>query len=128
MENSVCIDTDIFIDHLRGKNPGADIYAKIITEEIPYTTSITRFELFCGARNQKEEDIINECLLGFSLLPFDKKSSQEAARIYRDLKKKGQLIGMRDILIAGIALANNLPVATKNKKEFERIKNLNIWE
>lgn len=127
MGNPVCIDTDIIIDHLRGRFPGAKIFARVVTEDVPYTTSITRFELFCGANNTREKEIIEECLLGFKILPFDESSSNEAARIYRYLKQKGQLIGMRDILISGIAMAYKLIIATNNIKEFRRIKGLSLW-
>jgi len=128
MGNPVCIDTDILIDHLRGRDPGAELYTQIIIKEIPYTTYITKFELLCGARSKKEEHIINECLLGFKMLPFDEKGSYESAKIYRDLKHKGRLIGIRDILIAGIAIANGIPLATKNRRKFERIKGLVFWQ
>ena len=127
MENRVCVDTDIIVDYLRGRLPGAQIFTQIITEEIPYTTYITNFELHCGARKSREKKIIEECLLGFKILPFDELSSNEAARIYIDLRQKGQLIGIRDILIAGIAIANGLHVATKNLKDFKRINRLSLW-
>jgi tRNA(fMet)-specific endonuclease VapC len=69
----------------------------------------------------------HECLLAFKILPFDKLSNDEAARVYRDLKQKGKLIEIRDIFIAGIALAHNLQIATKNLKDFKRIKGLSLW-
>jgi len=93
-----------------------------LLRRIFHTTSITRFELFCGANNIREKEIIEECLIGFKIVPFDELSSNEAARIYRYLKQKGQLIGMRDILISGIAMAYKLVIATNNIKEFRRIK------
>jgi predicted nucleic acid-binding protein len=127
MENPVCIDTDIIIDHLRGRLPGAQLFADIVTRQIPYTTCISQFELFCGANTPTEREIIMECLLGFKVLPFDQSSSEEAARIYIELKRKGQLIGVRDILIAGIAKVNNLRIATRNRRDFGRIKGLSIW-
>jgi len=34
---------------------------------------------------------------------------------------------MKDILIAGIALAHKLHIATKNLKDFRRIKGLSLW-
>jgi tRNA(fMet)-specific endonuclease VapC len=127
MENLVCVDTDIIIDHLRGRLPGAELFAGVVVNQIPYTTYINRFELLCGANTTREREIIEECLMGFKVLPFDELSSNEAARIYRDLKQKGQLVGIRDILIAGIALAHKLHVATKNLKDFRRIKGLSLW-
>ncbi len=128
MENQICVDTDIIIDHLRGKGPGVRIFERIVTGNDPFTTYINRFELLCGAKGDAETSIINDCLTGFTILPFEDPSSYEAAGIYKELKGQGQLIGIRDIMIAGSVLANNLIFATKNIKEFERIKGLKLWQ
>jgi len=40
--------------------------------------------------------------------------------------EKGTPIGTLDILIASVALANDLTVVTHNTKEFSRVKNLQI--
>jgi len=128
VENIICIDTDVIIDHLKGKGPGVNAFEEIIKSGNPHTTYINKFELLCGARRKKEIKIIETCLLGFRILPFDKSSSREAARIYRELKKQGELIGVRDIMIAGIVKANNLILATKNIKDFKRIKELRLLE
>jgi len=127
MGNKICIDTNIIIDHLRGRSPGADIYEDIIKNKEPYTSEITRFELLCGARNSEESMTIQDCLLGFTIVPFDSPCADMAAKIYRDLKEKGRIIGMRDILIAGTALANRLKMATLNRDEFERVKGLVLY-
>ncbi len=124
MEDLVCIDTDIIIDHLRGKGLGVKIFEDIIRNKTPFTTYVNKFELLCGAKNKNEIQIINECLLGITALPFDQTSTEEAGKIYRDLKKKGNLIGIRDIMIAGIAKANKLTIATRNLKDFKRILGL----
>ena len=127
MEDLVCIDTDILIDHLRVKGPGVKIFEDIIRNKTPFTTNINKFELLCGARDKNEIQIINECLLGITTLPFDQTSTEEAGKIYRDLKKKGKLIGIRDIMIAGIAKANKLTIATRNLKDFKRIPSLKFF-
>lgn len=128
MENKICVDTDVIVDHLRGKGPGVEIFEKIIKNATPFTTYINKFELLCGARQGYEIDIINETLSGFVVLPFEASGSYEAAKIYRELKIQGRLIGIRDIMIAGIVIANNVTFATKNVEEFKRIKGLKLIE
>lgn len=105
MEDRICIDTDIIIDHLKSKGPGVKVFEEIIRSSIPVTTQINRFELLCGTTQRHEIEIINETLLGFEILSFDESSSYEASRIYVRLKEQGKLIGIRDIMIAGIAIA-----------------------
>ena len=122
----ICVDSDIIIDHLRGRGPGGAIFEEIVRTENPFTTTLNHFELFCGARSDKEIDTINKCLLGFTVLPFNQEASLEAARVYRELKKRGVLIGIRDIMLAGIAIINKLKLATNNKKDFKEIKGLTL--
>jgi tRNA(fMet)-specific endonuclease VapC len=55
----------------------------------------------------------------------DLKISKKAAEIHADLKQRGLLIQDADILIAAIALQNNLTVIT-NDKHFSRIQNLKV--
>ena len=56
----------------------------------------------------------------------DLESSKKAAEIFYDLKSKGEIIDIADILIASIVLANNELFITGNSKHFERIEELKI--
>lgn len=46
--------------------------------------------------------------------------------IFKDLKKRGKLIPMRDLFIASSSIVNNCALATLNKKHFENIKGLEL--
>ena len=58
------------------------------------------------------------------ILPFDSACAEQAARIYKDLKQKGQLIEAEDLLIGATALHHRLKLATGNLRHFERIEGL----
>ena len=45
---------------------------------------------------------------------------------YRDLAKRGELIGTNDLWIAASALAHQLPLATGNTNEFQRVSGLSV--
>ena len=60
------------------------------------------------------------------LLRWQPRVRQHAADIYANLKRRGELIGEIDILIAGIALAHDMGVATRNIAHFSRIANLHV--
>ena len=62
----------------------------------------------------------------FQLLSFDQNSAERAAEARAYLEKKGTPIGNIDTLIAGIALANNLTLVTRNTREFERVPGLRV--
>ncbi len=60
------------------------------------------------------------------ILPLDRRGLEHAANIYADLKRRGELIGEIDMLIAGVALAHGMGVATRNIAHFSRIANLHV--
>jgi tRNA(fMet)-specific endonuclease VapC len=46
--------------------------------------------------------------------------------VYADLRLNGITIGTSDILIAGIAIENELTLVTNNEKHYEPIRDLRI--
>jgi tRNA(fMet)-specific endonuclease VapC len=51
-----------------------------------------------------------------------------SAEFYADLRAKGTPADDIDLLIAGIALANNLILVTHNVKHFDRIEGLEVTD
>ena len=88
-------------------------YYEIVSglQSINANKRITEFKKFCEL-----VDIIN----------LDKSSITASCQIYSTLKKSGNLIDDIDILIAGIALSNNLVMVTDNTSHFGRIENLKV--
>lgn len=61
---------------------------------------------------------------GWPILPFDALAAVHHARLRHALRH--QPIGERDLLIAAIALANDLTVVTNNLREFKRVTGLRV--
>ena len=61
-----------------------------------------------------------------NLLPLTVNSCGIAAMLYADLRKQGNPIDDIDLLIAGIALENDLVIATHNVGHFARIQRLTV--
>ncbi len=124
-------DTD-FIISLMNKNPQAlnKLQELMSRKQLQYTTSLTLFELFSGlARSQKTEEEkrkIASVLIGLPILDLDNKSAETGGEIDGALIKEGKMIGAIDCMISGIAITKNLPVITKNIKDFSKIKGLKI--
>lgn len=66
----------------------------------------------------------------YSWLPFCDNSAEEYGQLRAYLESKGNTIGPNDLMIASIALANNLTLVTHNTSEFSRVPNLKIedWQ
>jgi tRNA(fMet)-specific endonuclease VapC len=69
---------------------------------------------------------LNEMERRFTVLPFDQDSAHQAAKIRAHLERQGTPIGNVDTMIAGIALANDLCIVTRNLREFERVPGLRV--
>ena len=66
----------------------------------------------------------------FGVLPLDTAALDVSADIYQDLRRKGTPLEDADILIAGIALAHDTTLVTRNTKHFARVEGLGLenWE
>lgn len=125
------IDTDLLIDLLRNQKQATAFFAKL--EEKNYflaTTAINVFELHHGAHKSEESErnlqAINVLVSRLSILPLTSKSAQKAGHIYAQLEREGQPIGLRDTLIAAIAITRGCSVATRNHQHFNRISGLEL--
>ncbi len=111
--DEVLVDSDIFIDTLRGARgflPGKRAVAY---------SSITRAELFAGRTT--DEAIVRALLDPFREIPVDRKITEEAGRIRRKT-----LLALPDALIAATAMINSIPLVTRNRRHFGRLRGLRI--
>jgi tRNA(fMet)-specific endonuclease VapC len=120
------IDTSIFIAYLRSKDRTNTALAKLPTETVLYVSSITAFELYSGATDIKKRQDIDTLLQGIFILPLNTDIAKNAGFIYQDLRRRGNMIEVTDILIAATALENDLPIKTLNTNHFQRIPGLVI--
>ena len=127
MENRLTvIDTDAIIDFFGNTAPGSNVVSELISRGEAVLTSVSVFELYAGIEGKRRLDQIETLIQNLIILPLDIIEAALAGKIYTKLKLKGQLIGTHDILIAGICLANELPLYTKNIAHFSKIEHLRI--
>jgi len=106
------VDTDVFIDHLRG--------ARELTagrHRLHYSV-ITRCELLSGIVGSA---LVQQLLEPFRELPVDRDVAERAGRIRRDTG-----IATPDALIAATAIQHDLILVTRNRRHFEPVKRLRI--
>jgi len=96
--------------------------------------SIVKAELYHGAyKSSKREANLNllaRFFQRFMSLPFDDSAAEHYGRLRALLQRQGNLIGPNNLLIASIALANNVTLVTHNTAEFSRVTGLQIedWQ
>ena len=125
-----CLDTDLLVAILRGKEEAWKKVEEIDEESKGATTVINAFELFFGANKsqRKNENVkkTSKLLERLAVFPLDFSSSRKAAEISATLVTKGETIDFRDAMIASIAIENNLTLVTRNNAHFKRIKDLKL--
>ncbi len=128
----IALDTDIAIDLLRGKQETVDIIRNLEKDNLLATTDINAFELYYGAylSKREKENVLatKEFLKRLILLSTDEESMETAGLIMANLKEKGEILDVRDVLIAAICLTNEYKILTKNKKHFQRVDKKSVCE
>ncbi len=127
----ICLDTDVLIDFLRGKRKIVEAIKTLEEKHKLLTTSINIFELYYGAyRTGKSGNVkaVDELAERLEILKLTEQSAKISGEILAELESDGRAINLRDILIAGIAIKNDVTLFTGNKRHFQRVKGLKLFE
>jgi tRNA(fMet)-specific endonuclease VapC len=126
----VLLDTDILSYYLK-KHPQVvarfDDYVE--THGYVFISRITVVEILGGlrARNATRQiEFFKRLLADHKILDTTELSAEISADIFAELYKKGRHSGNYDILIAGIAMANDLTLVTNNTKDYNQITGLSL--
>jgi tRNA(fMet)-specific endonuclease VapC len=124
----LCVDTDILVDYLRGRQPGKTLYSRWREMARILLTSVVSFELLVGAKissNPGQRLVEVRSLIDqHEILPFDEAAAEIASDKGAELKEAGLTVEIRDLLNSSICLANGLPILTKNRSHYERVSGL----
>ena len=113
------LDTDILVALLKGV-PDAVEEIKTLQERGDQisTTMISAYELVKGAyiSSRGDENLakVRESISNLRILELSFGAAEEAARIYKELRDKGKMIGEFDVLIAGIVKFNDETLMTRD--------------
>ncbi len=131
------LDTNSVIDHLR-RGLASKVTAKLAAAPpgSVYLCSVVLAELLYGAMHSAPaHQAANLALIAklrqqFVSLPFDDHAAEEYGKIRAHLAALGTPIGPNDLMIAAIALANQMTLVTHNTAEFSRVPGLTLedWQ
>lgn len=120
----IVVDTDILIDYLRQHN-------QLLREALQHfdcaLTAIALYELKAiPFISERQRSLLSQLLPIVETLAFDGAAADYASQIWRTLSERGTPIGLPDILSAGVCLANDLPILTRNFEHFSRVDGLKV--
>lgn len=124
------LDTDILSFYFKGDSK---VVEKVKTYLKAYDqiniSIVTYYEIIGGLKFKKaqaQRKEFEEFVKNNNIVSITEESAQVAGDIYAELRAKRITIGTSDILIAGIAIENDLILVTNNEKNFEIISKLKI--
>ena len=134
---SYLLDTNSVVDHLR-RGASSNVTARIAAAApgSVHLCSVVLAELLYGAYHGGAAHLalnlalVEQVRRDFTSLPFDDRCAEEYGRLRAQLATAGTMIGPNDLMIASIALANQLTLVTHNTAEFSRVAGLTIedWQ
>ncbi len=135
---SVLIDTNVWSELVRPRpdervgswmrdNFERAVMSAIVLGEIRYGIALAS-----GERRRRFQSFHDDLVVRLpgGVASFDDAAAAAWGALRARLKRAGQLIGERDMLIAGHALSLGLPVVTRNVSEMERtgVDIINPWQ
>ena len=91
----------------------------VVVHELEYGIAL----LPTGRRRNRLRELIDSILLEYRnhILPLDRAGAEWAARYRAQILRSGRAPDLIDTLIAGIVKAHNMPLATRNVRDFDRL-------
>ncbi len=127
----IFVDSDYLIDYLRRQAYTKPLIEKIQSRQAEASISVvTVFELYVGAllsnNPSKRFEDVETLLSWFKIVDINKEIMLIAAKINVDLRGRGLMIGIQDVLIAASSISANTSLITNNTKHFQKIEGLKL--
>jgi len=110
----VIFDTSIIVDASRSKPDAINLIESYLGKEKIAITVISKYEMLRGV-TEHDASFVSQLLEKFVIYDFEDCAVREVVEAYKKLAQKGRKINELDLIIAGIALANNETLITKDR-------------
>jgi tRNA(fMet)-specific endonuclease VapC len=122
----ILVDTSILIDYYRKTDKANSQWVALVRQGHKFAISVvTKYEIYSGA-TPSQLAFWDNVLQAVEVISLDEVSIDTAVATNSSLKRKRKQIDLADLFIAATAITHNLPLATLNKKHFERIDGLQL--
>jgi len=126
----VLVDTDILSYYFQGDTKVVENFREYFKScEKINVSIITYYEILSGLKHKdpskhlsRFRDFVNQNYL----FPLTRDSVEVSSELYGRLRKDGKTIDDIDLLIAGIAISNDLILVTNNERHFKKLDGLDL--
>lgn len=124
------VDATLLIDLQRERSAGNDDgaahrFLKRSPDAELFLSTIALGE-FAEGFERPEHPVVVAIREGHTLVPVDQQTAFVYARVARELRRRGELIGTNDLWIGCTSLRLGIPIVTANVADFRRIDGLGI--
>ena len=124
------LDSTFLVDFEREKKrrlQGAASEFLRMHQEVRFCVTFTIIgEMAAGKSLGDKRDEWARFIQAFRILESSQSVAWEFGRAFRHLQSEGRLIGANDLWIGATGLAHDLPVVTRNARDFARIPGLKV--
>ncbi|MFN7991551.1 MAG: PIN domain-containing protein [Candidatus Micrarchaeia archaeon] len=118
----ICLDFEIALDFLRGDPATIEKLKYYADREEICITSLTMMHLM---ESVSKPEVVAAFASNVTILPFDKKAAQVAAKIMNEMKERGDVPRVTDsVLTAAVCMANDAFIFSRANARFDGIKGL----
>lgn len=122
MEKLTCLlDPSILIQCFRAADKSRTFLASIAGTRGAAISAITLMELEFGTLTAIHRVFLDYIVRQYQVLQFDARAAEFAGDIYRRRRARNLRLDVPDLMIAAVAVANDLPLATLNEAHFARV-------
>jgi predicted nucleic acid-binding protein len=125
MKQRILVDTDVLIDAGRSVEVAVNCLEDAAQASALAISIITQMELIVGCRNQSELRIVERFLLRYEVIKLNEAISERAVNLIRTYRLSHGLL-IPDAFIAATALVMNVPLLSKNQRDYRFIESINL--
>jgi predicted nucleic acid-binding protein len=124
----IAADTTFLIDLQRDSLPVMNAIRDFLHHhgEDEFCVSVTALGEFAAGFSDLNDGAYLAFRQRFDVTDHDEEVAVAYAKIFRELKNAGTLIGANDLWIAASAIRHGASLVTRNTKEFERVPGLKV--
>jgi len=124
LDTTFLIDLEREINKKSNRKPATDFLSK--NSAAIYQITIVTVGEFAEGFGDSDYNKFREYLAPFQIISIDQEVAWIYGQLTKNLRTKGNLIGTNDLWIAAIAIRNKKSLVTRNVKDFNRIKELEV--